>query len=104
MLKVFFGRKICDFEELKDLTRDAWRDGIEGSDYVVTKGIELSDEEFKTFADDLLRDQTWIESEDGGPDENGALRCIRVTNQLTGEKILVDSEGYNYPRYTAIEV
>ncbi|UTW70378.1 hypothetical protein KHA80_07705 [Anaerobacillus sp. HL2] len=40
---------------------------------------------------------------DGGTNEKGELRCIRVINKDTGEKILSSTEGYDYSRYTAIE-
>ncbi|MFK4998696.1 DUF6329 domain-containing protein [Bacillus sp. N9] len=31
------------------------------------------------------------------------MLCIRVVNKDTDDKVLVNSEGYDYPRYTAIE-
>jgi len=31
------------------------------------------------------------------------MLCIRVINKDTGEKILTNPEGYDYPRYCAIE-
>jgi hypothetical protein len=103
-MKALFGRKITDLKELKELTEEALKAGREGTDYEVTKEIELSDEEFKLFSKDFLKDQPWITEEDGGPNKNGQLRCIRVKNKVTGEKVLVNSEGYTYPRYTALEL
>ena len=103
-MRALFGRKVEDYNKLKELTRFAWHDGMRGEEYVVTKEVALSDEEFKRFSDNLIHDQPWITSEDGGADENGALKCIRVINQLTGDKILVSNEGHTYPRYSAIEV
>lgn len=102
-MRVLFGRKVLNLKELKELTKEAKEDGLKGTDYEVTREIELSDEEFKEFAKDFCRDQLWITKEDGGCNEKGELRCIRVKNSKTNESILVDSEGYTYPRYTAIE-
>lgn len=103
MQRALFGRKVKDLKELKELTKLAKKDGARGSEYIVVKEIELNDSEFKAFADNFLRDQDWILKEDGGADDEGRLVCIRVANIETGEKVLVDSEGYNYPRYVALE-
>lgn len=102
-MKALFGRKVLNLKELNELTKEAKEDGVIGAGYQVTKEVELSDEEFKAFSKDFLKDQPWIEKEDGGQNENGELKCIRVKNRETRKSILVDSEGYSYPRYTAIE-
>ena len=98
-----FGRKVLNLKELKELTKEAKKDGVKGTAYEVTKEIELRDEEFKEFAKDFCKDQPWITKEDGKRKKKGELRCIRVRNTKTKKSILVDSEGYTYPRYTAIE-
>jgi len=102
-MKALFGRKVLNFKELKELTKETKEDGVKGTEYQVTREIKLSDEEFKEFAKDFFKDQPWITKEDGGYNEKGELRCIRVKNTKTKKSILVDSEGYTYPRYTAIE-
>ena len=102
-MSALFGRKIVNLEELKALTKIAKQEGHIGTEYEVTKEIYLGDEEFRKFAGDFLKDQPWINKDDGGANENGQIRCIRVVNQKTGERILVNNEGYDYPRYTAIE-
>lgn len=96
-MKALFGRKISDIDGLRELTALAIKDGSSPADYVVTKEVTLSDSAFKELTADLLKDQPWITKEDGGPNEDGELRCIRVTNQSTGEKLLINSEGYDYP-------
>ncbi|APM39942.1 DUF6329 domain-containing protein [Clostridium kluyveri] len=102
-MKALFGRKVANLEELKELTKEAKNDGAKGTAYEVTKKIELNDGEFREFEMDFCKDQPWITKEDGGCNEKGELRCIRVKNTKTKKSILVDSEGYTYPRYTAIE-
>ena len=102
-MKALFGRKFYDLNELREATRRAKEDGVIGSDYIVTREVELSDLEFKKFTSDFLADQPWIKKTDGGTNEKGELRCIRVINKDTGEKILSSTEGYDYSRYTAIE-
>lgn len=102
-MRALFGRKITNLEELKDLTEQAKADGARGSKYTVTKEKTLSDAEFQDFAKDFFQDHDWITSEDGGPDEQGGNRCIRVINAETGETVLVNNEGFTYARYTALE-
>jgi hypothetical protein len=102
-MKAHFGRKIPNLHALKAATRRANQEKNSGSAYMVTREVDLSDLEFKQFAEDLLEDQPWIAKEDGGMNQAGEIRCIRVRNTQTGERILVNSEGYDYPRYTAIE-
>lgn len=102
-MRAHFGRKIPDLQSLKAATRRAKQDEKSGSAYTVTQEVELSDAAFKRFAEDLLEDQPWIGKTDGGMNQAGEFRCIRVRNAQTGEQILVNSEGYDYPRYTAIE-
>ena len=102
-MKALFGRKVLNLKELKELTKEAKEDEVKGTEYQVTKEVELNDEEFKGFSKDFCKDQPWIAKEDGGYNEKGELRCIRVKNTKIKKSILVDSEGYTYPRYTAIE-
>lgn len=102
-MRALFGRKVLNLKELKELTKEAKANGLKGTDYEVIKEVKLNDEEFKEFAKDFCKDQHWITKEDGGCNSKGELRCIRVRNTKTNKGILVDSEGYTYPRYTAIE-
>ncbi|MFX4263113.1 DUF6329 domain-containing protein [Pelotomaculum propionicicum] len=102
-MKAIFGRKMASLEELKEATAKAKNDGHTGKPYEVIKEIVLSDADFNKFANCLLEDQPWIEKADGGHNQNGEVKCIRVINLKTGERVLVNSEGYDYPRYTALE-
>jgi hypothetical protein len=102
-MKAYFGRKMPDIEALKDATERAKLGGFPASAYTVTREVALEDAEFKKLAEDLLEDQPWIEKGDGGMTPQRKIRCIRVQNAKTGERLLVNSEGYDYPRYTALE-
>jgi len=93
-MKALFGRKFYNLKELREATEEAKEDGVIGSDYTVIREVELSDLEFKKFTSDFLEDQPWIRKSDGGTNEKGELRCIRVVNKDTGEKILTNPEGY----------
>ena len=102
-MKALFGRKVSNLAELKEITEEATKQGQRGQSYIVTKEVELEDEDFHNFANDFFNDQPWITREDGGVNTNREARCIRVINKESGETVLLNSEGYSYPRYTAIE-
>jgi hypothetical protein len=102
-MKALFVRKAIDLLDLKLLIREASEDGEDGIEYKVTRKIEMSPAAFREFTEDLLSDQSWIKTTDGGLNKYGKVRCIRVINRISKESILVNSEGYNYPRYIAIE-
>lgn len=102
-MKAIFGRKVSNLTELKEITEKASKNGQRGQSYCVTKEVLLEDNDFHNFANDFFNDQAWITKEDGGVDQQREVRCIRVVNQDTGEKVLVNSEGGTFPRYTAVE-
>lgn len=102
-MKALFGRKVTTLEELRDLTKLAKEDQMIGTLYEVVRDVVLIDDEFIAFSNDMLADQPWIQKSDGGSNDKGELRCIRVVNETTGEKVIIDSEGYEYARFTALE-
>lgn len=102
-MRALFGRKISNLKELQELTQAAIEAGQKGQPYTITREVKLTDSAFRELTQDFLEDQEWITREDGGVDQDGKIRCIRVLNIDTDEKILVNTEGYDYPRYTALE-
>lgn len=102
-MKAIFGRKVSNLTELKEITEEASKNGQRGQSYCVTKEVLLEDNDFHNFANDFFNDQAWITKEDGGVNQQREVRSIGVVNQDTGEKVLVNSEGYTFPRYTAVE-
>ena len=103
-MRALFGRKVSDLEELREITEAATEQGQQGQPYTITREVRLEDQAFRAFAADFFEDQPWITKEDGGVNEAGEIRCIRVINEVTGEKVLVNTEGYDYPRYTGLEL
>jgi hypothetical protein len=93
--RALFARKVANLEDLKELTARALAEGKTGENYRVTSEVELSEAEFRRFTEDFFRDQPWIDPKAG---------CIRVVNKETRETVLIDPQGYTYPRYTALEL
>ena len=96
-MKALFGRKFYNIEELREATAAAKKKGVVGSDYTIIREVKLTDEQFKKFTSDFLEDQPWIEKGDGGHNEKGEIRCIRVINLETGEKTLRIRKATNFP-------
>ena len=94
-----FVRKPINKQELKEQYYGSFRCGFE-----VEKIAELSREQFEKFSGELygyyrfLYDNRDVMYTDPG-DRN--MHCILVTTSEYREGILVESEGYPYPRYAA---
>ena len=71
---------------------------------VVDKEITLTDKEVTAFESDLLAYSEIIKKHKDlmRVDENEVWHCIAVTSKKANYRILVESEGYDYARYTAI--
>ncbi len=86
--KGFFERKINEFK-LNDC---------------VIEGIELMDEkEFKEFSKTMLEDKDFIKDREDEMyiDTRGVVHGLLALDMDSGDGILIDSQGFNYARYTA---
>jgi len=86
--KAIFERKISEFH-----TKES-----------VINGIELmNDKEFETFSKNLLSEQSFIadRKEEMYIDSTGQIYGLLALNKDSGDGILIDSQGYDYPRYVA---
>ena len=102
-MKAIFVRKATTLEVVKVVTEELKQKGYEGAKYQVTREVELCNEDFRKLTSDLLDDQHFIKKDEGGMNDEGEVLCIRVINKESGKRILIDPQGYEYPRYTAIE-
>lgn len=69
----------------------------------VVKIIQLTQEQYQHFSTHLLEDMPFIKANRGltNLDRQGVNHCLLVTTQNIQGGILVDSQGYDYARYTA---
>ena len=70
---------------------------------VVEKAIEISQAEFSALCNGLLEDKDYISKYKDlmRVDNNGITHCLLVLGSDTEDGILINSEGYNYARYSA---
>ena len=75
---------------------------IEAKDCVVGKVIRLSGAEFDNFSRNLLREWDFIRDNqfDTPHDAEGRTRCMLIVGEGRRDGILVDSQGYDYARYS----
>ncbi len=85
-MRALFGRKIENIVDLREATERSRKSGMKGTVYTVDREVEMTDDEFSEFGKDFLQDQPWILKTDGGYNEKGEYRCIRVRNVDTGER------------------
>lgn len=73
-------------------------------DVVIEKTITLTPAEFAEFCSDFMADRDFIiENRDlMKEDTQGRWHCIKVTAPGSKISILVESEGYDYARYTSV--
>lgn len=98
--KVVFVRKAAGIADLKE----AVRQGGKTEPYVVEKQVELEEAEYKAFSNNLLSDYDFIKDNLKLMlrDKIGTYHCLLVKARDSSDGMLVESEGYSYPRYTAI--
>ena len=73
------------------------------SKFIIEKSILLSATEYKEFCGSLLSDRDFVEENISlmHMDKDKTQHCILVKEEGRSEGILIQSEGYSYPRYTA---
>lgn len=100
MSKTVFTRKSVDIEEVK---RRSNREEPK-CEYTIEKVIALPEKDYLAFADTLLEDNEIVKANHDlmYVDANGIWHCILVKAQGGKDGILVESEGYDYARYTAV--
>lgn len=76
---------------------------IDAQPCVIEAIEEMDHERFENFCDNLLRDEQFIadRKEDMFVDSAGVVHGLLAMDTESGDGILIDSQGYDYARYTA---
>lgn len=97
--RIVFFRKATAVKHIKDP-----EDWMGHHPVFVVKVIELTERQYSHFSKHLLEDMPFIaaNTELTGYDEDSrCTKCLLVTTAGRKDAVAVDSEGYNYARYTA---
>lgn len=104
MQKAYFFRDIKDIYELQIRTHNAIENRATPIPYNVHSIIELSNDDFKSFSSQFLREHLIFSSykENMVSDKMGVWNCVVVKNIETNEKVAVYYGGFQYPRFVGI--
>lgn len=97
-MKAQFFRKPMLVEELKNID-----ESMSGDEFVIEKIVELPADEYEHFQNNLLEDCECIKENIKlmRVDTEDVWHCILIREEGSKEGILVESEGYEYARYSA---
>lgn len=104
----YFIRKPPSFDDLKEYTQTyVSRNSSQSSPYYVFKTIKMDAIKYDDFLNNRLgHTHKFIAENAEGCYENkyGILQCLRIRNlENPKQSVLIQSEGYDYARYVAIE-
>ena len=102
MPKTTFIRKPSTLENVLEET--SRRAGSPRDSYYVAKEIQLEENSFFELCDNLLVDRDWVAAFSNRlyPARDGAVAAIRVTCKGSLTVLIVDPQGYDYPRYVGL--
>ena len=72
-------------------------------EFIIEKAVRLSKEEFEDLLKEPLKDRNYVKENKDlmYEDKDGYMHCIYVVADDYDYGILIESEGSDYPRYTA---
>jgi len=107
MPKTTFVRKPCTLDEVRFRATciEARHDGEALDSYYVAKEVQLEENEFFALHEDLVSERDWIRefSNQEHPMRGDAVPAIRVTCKGSLYVLIIDPQGYDYPRYVGQE-
>jgi hypothetical protein len=99
MNKALFIRKAANLTEIIGVSGEE----KQKSAFIIEKVIELSKEEYKHFCNNLLEDYDFIAGNVKlmYVDMDDVRHCLLVKEVGSTYGVLIDSQGYDFPRYAA---
>ena len=107
MPKTTFVRKPCTLDDVR--TRAAQIEERHGGasldSYYVAEEIQLEENAFFELHEDLVSDRDWCRefSHRLHPIVDGAVPAIRVSCRGSLTVLIIDPQGFDYPRYVGLE-
>ena len=100
--KTYFFRDLENLHILEMKTKEKNDEKKIKNKYEIIEKIKLEDDEFKEFCNNFKHNYKFLYKyiELMKVDSNGVWKCVQVQNEE--KKILVQSNGYSYPRFTGL--
>ena len=107
MPKTTFVRKPCTLEDVRTHAAqiEERHSGEALDSYYVAEEIQLEENDFFELNEDLVSDRDWCRefSHRMHPMVYGAVPAIRVTCRGSLTVLIIDPQGFDYPRYVGLE-
>lgn len=84
------------------LNRSAQGANAQESEYIVVKEVNLDKESMDALLSDLSKPQSFCQGVEPVDRKNYAFNVVKVSSDSSPYTLLVDSVGYDYPRYVGI--
>ena len=108
MPKTTFVRKPTDINDVREGTEwiNQRHNGHPIDSYWVAQEIQLPEQEFFDLQSNMLIDREWIREFSNWlhPMKGNAVPAMRVTCQGSLTVLIIDTQGYDYPRYVGFEI
>ena len=100
--ETYFFRDVKDLKSLEIKTNKKIINNQIKNKYDIIKAIKLTEKEFQEFSSNFRHNYKFLYDyiEQMGIDKNGIWRCVQVEGKE--KKILVQNNGYSYPRFTGL--
>ena len=107
MPKTTFVRKPCTLDDVRTHAAqiEERHSGEALDSYYVAEEIQLEENAFFELHEDLVSDRDWCRefSNRLHPTVDGAVPAIRVTCRGSLTVLIIDPQGFDYPRYVGLE-
>ena len=107
MPKTTFVRKPCTLDDVRTHAAqiEERHSGEALDSYYVAEEIQMEENAFFELLENLLTDQDWCRefSRRLHPMVDGAVPAIRVSCQGSLTGLIIDPQGFDYPRYVGLE-
>ena len=101
-----FVRKPCTLADVREgaFQIESRHGGLPRDRYYVAEEIQVEENTCFNLCDDLLSDRAWVAafSNRSYPMQGDAVPAIRVTCAHSLIVLIIDPQGYSYPRYVGI--
>lgn len=107
MPKTTFVRKPCTLDYVREATE--WIENRHGGEridsYYIAKEVQLEENEFFALHENLSVERDWVRefSNQNHPAKDGAVPAIRVRCKGSLTVLIIDPQGFEYPRYVGLE-
>ncbi len=106
MPKTTFIRKPCTLEDVREGTKwiKSRHEGQPIDSYYIAEEIQLDENAFRDLCNDLFSSREWVAAFSNRQHHmrGDAVAAIRVTSKGTSTVLIIDPQGYSYPRYVGL--